>query len=121
MAREVGRFVVALVVATAPMASVHAQRATALTAAVTRPVATRVSFGSSTATEVSAASRQDSKVAKGALIGAGVGAAIGALVVAGKSTTSGPDHSADSDSKVIFIPGAAVLGALLGIIIASRL
>jgi hypothetical protein len=110
----------ALLVAAAPTVEAYAQRATALAAGVTRPVAPRVSFVGNSATEVTAASGQDSKVLKGALIGAGIGAAIGVLVVAGKSTPSGPDHSADSDSKVIFIPGAAVLGALLGVIIASR-
>jgi hypothetical protein len=111
----------ALVVAVAPTLEAHAQRATALTAAFTRPLAPQVRFTASTAADVADESSQNSKVLKGALIGAGIGAVIGVLAVAGKSTPSGPDHLADSDSKVILIPGAAVLGALLGVIIASRL
>jgi len=121
MMRRSVRLAAALVVTAAPIAQLPAQRATALAAGVTRPIAPRVGHGLSAAT-ATAASSQDTKVVKGAMIGAGIGAAIGLLVVvAGKSTGSGPDHSADSDSRVIFIPGAAVLGGLLGIIVASRL
>src|SRR3954447_18883979 len=72
------RIAAVLLLVAAPPASLHAQRANALTAGVTRPVVARTASTGAQRPEITAASvGPDPHVATGAIIGAGVGAALG--------------------------------------------